>query len=100
MCALFPISNSTEREVKTCGELFLRQLQPLAQGADRWNVASPRKLCLGCRLRVWIGKRCLMTFRLAHRIEGPPMGLRRFLGTELKLRDTSFFHAAPLLSRI
>jgi hypothetical protein len=39
-----------------------------------------------------------MALLVAHGIEVAPIRLRRFLRIELKARDTSFFHAAPLLA--
>jgi hypothetical protein len=41
-----------------------------------------------------------MTLVVAHGVEGAPTCLWRLLRIELKSRDTSFFHAAPLLLRI
>jgi hypothetical protein len=98
MRALLPISHSPEREVEPRRKLFLRQIQPLAQRPHSWHTASTRKLSLGRWRSIRVRNSDSMTLLVAHCVEGTPICLWRLLRIELKSRDTSFFHAAPLSS--
>src|SRR5882757_1628968 len=98
--ALLPISHGTEREVETRRKLFLRQVQLLAQRAHSRHATSAGKLRFRCRQSIWIRNGGTMTRLFAHRVEGAPIALWRLLRVELKSRDTSSFHAVPLLWRI
>src|SRR5271165_4679653 len=98
--ALLPVPDSPQRQVKPRRELFLRQVHLLAQRADSRNTTSARKLCFGGWRSVQIRKHGLMTLLLSHGVEGAPIAFWRLLRLKLKSRDTSFFHAAPLLWRI
>jgi hypothetical protein len=94
MGALLPISDSPEREVEPGRKLLLRQIQPLAQCPHSRHAASTRKLRLGGWRGIRVRNGGSMTLFVAHGVEGPPICLGRPLRTELKSRDTSFFHAA------
>src|ERR1700733_600434 len=97
MRALLPISHSPEWEVEPRRELFLRQIQLLAQRAHRRHAAHTRKLRLGCWRRIGVRNSGSVALLFAHCVEGTPVGLRRLPRIELKPRDISFFHAVPLL---
>src|ERR1700730_779138 len=100
MRALLPISHSPEREVEPRCELFLRQVQLLAQRTHSRHTPSTRKLRLGRWRRIRVRNSGATALLFAHGVEGAPIGLRGLLRIELKSRDTSFFHAAPPLSRM
>src|ERR1043166_5466005 len=100
MRTLLPISHRAERQGEACCDLLLRQLQFRAQGAYRWNAPRPRKLRLAGWPSIRIGQRRSMAIFLAHRIERAPISLRWPFWIESKFHDTSFFHAARLLSPI
>jgi len=74
-------------------------IRGLTQRADIRLATGMRKLRLRGRGTIGIVKRGPVVLLLAHRVERAPVGLRRLLRIELKSRDISFFHAAPL-SRI
>ena len=89
--ALLPIADGPQRKVKPRRELFLRQVELLAQRAYGRHAASAGKLCVGCRRSIRVRKRGLMTLLFSHGIEGAPIAFWRLLRIELKSRDTSFF---------
>src|ERR1700730_3684203 len=94
MGALLPIAHGPKREMKPRREFLLCQLQFLAQSGHRRHAARTSELSLAGWRTIRIGQRGAVALRLAHRIEGAPIALRRLLRIESKARNISFFHEA------
>src|ERR1700722_2735973 len=65
--ALFPITESTEGNAISFGELFLSQSQGAAKSFNSWNPTEFSALCLGDRRIFQFADRVTFDFRGAHR---------------------------------